>query len=170
MPVVKDMEITCSALSRTSKKKGQRMSSHGYCAHSGAPSAWDSRPVLPPSQLTLSRQIMKNWEPWKVTIEKSNNHRMLEQMAFRIQHSVQTTGVFSVTRHIKRRTNDNRLPQPLRETWFCSSLGVPIPALVVHKITPVTGNERGDVEITDYVIPALPVLLFVHTHSEARTT
>ena len=91
MPVVKDMEITCSALSRTSKKKGQRMSSHGYCAHSGAPSAWDSRPVLPPSQLTLSRQIMKNWEPWKVTIEKSNYHRMLEQLDFRVQHSVQTT-------------------------------------------------------------------------------
>jgi hypothetical protein len=32
--------------------------------------------------------------------------------------------------HIKRRTNDNRFPLPLWETWFCSSLGVPIPALI----------------------------------------
>jgi hypothetical protein len=32
--------------------------------------------------------------------------------------------------HIKSRTNDDRFPLPLWETWFCSSLGVPIPALI----------------------------------------
>ena len=32
--------------------------------------------------------------------------------------------------HIKRRTNDDRFPLPLWETWFCSSLGVPILALI----------------------------------------
>ena len=32
--------------------------------------------------------------------------------------------------HIKCRTNDDRFPLPLWETWFCSSLGVPIPALI----------------------------------------
>ena len=33
-------------------------------------------------------------------------------------------------RHIKRRTNDDRFPLPLWETWFCSRLGVPIPTLI----------------------------------------
>ena len=32
--------------------------------------------------------------------------------------------------HIKRRTNDDRFPLSLWETWFCSSLGVPIPSLI----------------------------------------
>jgi hypothetical protein len=31
---------------------------------------------------------------------------------------------------VKRRTNDDRLPLSLWEGWFCSSLGVPIPALI----------------------------------------
>ena len=33
-------------------------------------------------------------------------------------------------RHIKRWTNDDRFPLPLWETWFCWSLGVPIPTLI----------------------------------------
>ena len=101
--------------------------------------------------------------------------------------------------HIKRRTNDDRFPLSIWEVWFCSSLGVPIPALIgppqqctcnafqydmygdhlqtcqvksadsqvhdwvvhrlgdllgsvghrvkIHKITPATGKERGDLEI-----------------------
>ena len=32
--------------------------------------------------------------------------------------------------HIKRRTNDDRFPLPLWETWFCSNLGVQIPTLI----------------------------------------
>ena len=46
------------------------------------PQPGDSRPVIPPSQRTLSRQIMRKWEPWKTNIGKSNNHRMLQQLAF----------------------------------------------------------------------------------------
>ena len=34
--------------------------------------------------------------------------------------------------HIMRRSHDDRFPIPLWETWFCSSLGVPILALVGH--------------------------------------
>ena len=34
------------------------------------PQPEDSRPVLPPSQRTLSRKIMRNWEPCKTTIDK----------------------------------------------------------------------------------------------------
>ena len=30
--------------------------------------------------------------------------------------------------HIMPRSHDDRFPMPLWETWFCSSLGVPIPA------------------------------------------
>ena len=32
--------------------------------------------------------------------------------------------------HINRRTIDDRFPLALWEVWFCSSLGVPIPALI----------------------------------------
>ncbi len=32
--------------------------------------------------------------------------------------------------HIKLRTNDDRFPLSLWEVWFCSTLGVPIPALI----------------------------------------
>ena len=35
----------------------------------------------------------------------------------------------SFLRHIKRRTNDDRFHLSLWESWFSSSLGVPIPAL-----------------------------------------
>ena len=41
------------------------------------PQPGKSRPVLPPSQRTLCRQIMKFWEPWKVTVGSSQNNRML---------------------------------------------------------------------------------------------
>ena len=105
---------------------------------------------------------------------------------------------------IKRRTIGDRFPLSLWEVWFCSTLGVPIPALIgpsqrcacntfdydvcgdllqtcqvksaasqvhewvvyrlggilgsvvhkvkIHKITPATGRERGDLEIKDYVV------------------
>ena len=33
-------------------------------------------------------------------------------------------------RHIIRRSHDDRFPMPVWETWFFSTLGVPIPALV----------------------------------------
>ena len=46
-----------------------------------------------PSQRTLSRQIMRNWEPWKTNIEKSNNHRMLQLLDFHTQQTIQTTSV-----------------------------------------------------------------------------
>ena len=46
------------------------------------PQPGDSRPVIPPSNHTLSRQIMRKWEPWTTNIAKSNNHRMLQQLAF----------------------------------------------------------------------------------------
>jgi hypothetical protein len=106
--------------------------------------------------------------------------------------------------HIKCPTNDDRFPLSLWEAWYCSTLGVPIPASIgpsqecacnafhydsygviiqtcqvksavsqahdwvvyklggflgsvgyrvkVHKITPATGKERGDLELKDYVV------------------
>ncbi len=84
--------------------------------------------------------------------------------------------------HIQPRSHEDRFPIPLWETWFCQSLGVPIPSLLenprqcpcrqfsfdpygdhiqtcqrqsvalqTHKITPADDNERGDIEIQDYV-------------------
>jgi hypothetical protein len=51
----------------------------------------DSRPVLPLSQNTISRQIMRNWEPWSTNTGKSNNHRMLQQLAFHKQQTIKAT-------------------------------------------------------------------------------
>jgi hypothetical protein len=108
------------------------------------------------------------------------------------------------TECIQTRSHDDRFPIPLWETWFCQSLGLPIPVLLenprqcpcrqfsfdhyghhnqtcqrqsaalseyewiayrlslllrtvghrvkTHRITPPVGNERGDIEIQDYVI------------------
>jgi hypothetical protein len=110
--------------------------------------------------------------------------------------------------HIKRRTNSDRFTLSLWEVWFCSTIGVPIPALIgppqqcacnkfhndsfgdhlqtckvksaasqvhvwvvyrlggifgsvghrvkIHKITPATGKERGDLEAKDYVVLQKP--------------
>jgi hypothetical protein len=53
----------------------------------------DSRQVLTPSQHNLSRQIMRNWEVWKTNIEKSSNHRILQQLALHTQQTIQDTSV-----------------------------------------------------------------------------
>ena len=57
------------------------------------PQPGDSRPVMSPSQRTLSRQIMRKWELWKTNIVKSNNHRMLQQLAFHKRQTIKTTRV-----------------------------------------------------------------------------
>jgi hypothetical protein len=109
----------------------------------------------------------------------------------------------SLLSHIQPRSHEDHFPIPLWETWFCQSLGVPIPALLesprqcpcrqfsfdpygdhiqtcqrqsaslpahewivyrlsllicsvghrvkTHKITLSADNERGDIEIQDYV-------------------
>ena len=44
------------------------------------PQPGESRPVLPPTQRTLSRQIMKKWLPWTTILGSSSNARMLEQL------------------------------------------------------------------------------------------
>ncbi len=41
--------------------------------------------LLSPSQHTLSRQIMKHWQTWRVIIETSNNTRMIERLDFHVQ-------------------------------------------------------------------------------------
>jgi hypothetical protein len=46
------------------------------------PQQGDSRPVMSPSQCTLSRHIMRKWEPWITNTGKSNNHRILQQLSF----------------------------------------------------------------------------------------
>ena len=56
--------------------------------------------------------------PWKTNIASSPNTRMLEQLALRTP--------------IRGGSHDDRFPMPLWETWFCSSLGVPIPALLAN--------------------------------------
>ena len=57
------------------------------------PQPGDSRPVMSPSQRTLSRQIMRKWEPWTTNIGKSNNHRMLQQLAFHKRQTIKATRV-----------------------------------------------------------------------------
>jgi len=36
----------------------------------------------------LSRKVMRNWEVWNTNIQKSNNHRMIQELIF---HTAQTT-------------------------------------------------------------------------------
>ena len=58
------------------------------------PQPGDSRPSLPPSQCTLSRQIIRNWEPWTTNTGKSNNnHRMIQQLVFHKQQCIKTTNI-----------------------------------------------------------------------------
>ena len=210
------------------------------------PQPGDSRPVLPPSQRTLSRQIMRNWEPWTTNTGKSNNHRMFQQLSFHKQQTIKTVRVqdldpspcvdnahesvlthemtaiepseipsrtltwkpLAFLNHIKRRSNDDRFSASQWESFFCSSLGVSTPTLLgpdqfgacnafsydtlgdhlqtcqtksvssqdhdwvvykmgtllgsvghrvkIHKITPATGKEGGDIEIKDYVVMQKP--------------
>jgi hypothetical protein len=127
--------------------------------------------------------------------------------------------------HMQSRSHDDHFPIPLWETWFCQSLGVPIPALLenprqctcrqfsfdhygdhiqtchrqsvslqslvvhewivyrlslllrsvghrvkTHRITPTTGNERGDIlsiqterSHTEYPLPVLLSLMVPST-------
>ena len=71
--------------------------------------------------------------------------------------------------HIKRRSHDDRVQLPLWETWFYSRLDVPLPAMVgtpqfcflfslllvmceESQNYPAVGNERGHIEIKDYIV------------------
>ncbi len=47
--------------------------------------------VLPPSQHTLSKQMMKKWEVWEENIDKDTNNRMLEQMALHAPQVIRAT-------------------------------------------------------------------------------
>ena len=55
------------------------------------PQPGEQRPVQPPSQRTISRQLMKAWPIWKTNIDSSANTRMLEQLALRIPSTIPTT-------------------------------------------------------------------------------
>ena len=48
---------------------------------------------MPPSQRVLSRQMMRKWEIWNTNIQKSNNNRMLQQLAFHAQKIIPATNV-----------------------------------------------------------------------------
>ena len=43
--------------------------------------------------ITPCLEIMRNWEVWKTNIERSNNHRILQQLAFHVQQTIQGTSV-----------------------------------------------------------------------------
>ena len=55
------------------------------------PQPGDSRPVMPPSQNAISKQMMKKWEPWETNMHKSNNSRMIQQLAFHTQQIIKAT-------------------------------------------------------------------------------
>ena len=62
-----------------------------YTRNQELPQPGDSRPVLPPSQHTLSKQMMKNMEVWEENIAKATNKRMLEQMALHVPQIIKAT-------------------------------------------------------------------------------
>jgi hypothetical protein len=51
----------------------------------------DSRPVLPPSQHALSKEMMKKWEVWEENIAKATNQRILQQMALHPPQVIRAT-------------------------------------------------------------------------------
>jgi hypothetical protein len=203
------------------------------------PQPGDSRPVKPPCQRAISKQMMKKWEPWETNTRKSNNSRMLQILVFHTQQITKVTSTqdldprpltyndhpsvlpfemyaiepgeppsrslswksLGFLSHVMMRTNNDRFPLSLWEVWFYSTIGVPIPTLIgpsqqctcnnfqhdffgdhlqtckvksvasqvydwvvyrlggifgsvghrvkIHKITPETGKERGDLETKD---------------------
>ena len=98
------------------------------------PQPGDSRPVMSPSQNAISKQMMKKWEPWETNMWKSNNSRLLQQLAFHTQQIIKVTSTqpthslnwksLGFLSHIKRRTIGDRFPLSLWEVWFCSTLSV----------------------------------------------
>ena len=57
------------------------------------PQPGDSRPVMPPSQHALSKQMMKNWEPWGENMNKATNKRMLQQLALHAPQTIKATSI-----------------------------------------------------------------------------
>ena len=55
------------------------------------PQPGDSRLVMPPSQHALSKQMMKNWEPWGENMKKATNKRMLQQLALHAPQTIKAT-------------------------------------------------------------------------------
>jgi hypothetical protein len=55
------------------------------------PQTGDSRPVMSPSEHTLSRQVMKNLDIWVDKIENVTNRRILEQLPLHKPQTIKTT-------------------------------------------------------------------------------
>ncbi len=62
-----------------------------YVWNQELPQSGDSPPVMSPSQHALSQQMMKKWIPRETNIRKSNNPRMIQQLAFHTQQIIKTT-------------------------------------------------------------------------------
>ena len=65
---------------------------HSTTAHNmKLPQSGESRPVLPPSQRTISRQLMRSWSPWKTTIDVISNTRILEKLVLHTPRTIHST-------------------------------------------------------------------------------
>jgi hypothetical protein len=107
------------------------------------PQPGEQRKVQPPSQRTLSRQLMTP-KTFHTTSEQDLKPRpcavndypsVLEHEMMTIEPGEKPTCMLTwkttaFLSHIQPRSHDNRFPIPLWETRFCQSLGVPIPALL----------------------------------------
>jgi hypothetical protein len=59
------------------------------------PQSGDSRPVMPPSQNALSKQVMKKWDFWDSSIDNANK-RMLEPWSLHKPQTVKATSTFDL--------------------------------------------------------------------------
>jgi hypothetical protein len=66
-----------------------------YMRNQEMPQSGDSRPVMPPSQNALSKQVMKKWDFWDFSIDNANK-RMLEQWALHKPQTVKATSTFDL--------------------------------------------------------------------------
>jgi hypothetical protein len=99
----------------------------------------DSQPVMPPSQLTLSRQMMRDWEVWNTNIHKSNNHRMLQELAFHAQKTVPATSIQDLN------------PRPCADNAHTSVMSFEVEAI-----------EPGDGEIPTHTLTWKPLVFLSH--------
>ncbi len=92
----------------------------------------------------IEQLVLRTPKTFHVTIEQDLNPRpssvndhpsVLEYEIMTIEPGENPTHILTwkttvFLRHIQSRSHEDRFPIPLWETWFCQSLGVPIPALL----------------------------------------
>jgi hypothetical protein len=109
------------------------------------PQPGDSRPVIPPSQRAISKQLMKKWEPRETNMRKSNNSRMLQRLAL---HTHKITKATSTQDLDPRPLANNDHPSVLPFEMYAIEPGEPPSRSLVWKplgfLSPIKRRTNSD--------------------------